>query len=72
MVYGIGTKSFLASTEHRQNKQMQKQATETYLSKPREPELVTLLCRCRSWRYPHEPAAHAQLRGDWDWRRVTQ
>jgi hypothetical protein len=69
MTYGIGTHSFLNSTEHRQMKRERKEFTEKY--ERGDIKLVfteILLCHCRSFRCPHPPSDHNKLRADYDWR----
>ena len=43
-------------------------ATAKYLAHPPAPYPAPLICRCRSFRLPHEPARHNKLRADYDWR----
>jgi hypothetical protein len=74
MVYGIGTRSFNRSTEHREMKRAQAEATAAYLARPREivqlgPEWLT--CRCRSFDNPHEIRRHKELREN-DWRTESE
>lgn len=70
MTYGTGTRSYNRSTEHRESKKQQADATARYL----RGELglgdctVPLVCHCRSFHYPHSSTKHRELKGDWDWR----
>jgi hypothetical protein len=48
MSYGIGTRSYNASTEARENKRQQREATDRYLAQPRrEIVLVGFWLRCQ-------------------------
>ncbi len=74
MVYGIGTRSYNRSTERRENKHAQAEATAAYLNSPRE--VVTLgpewmVCRCRSFDNPHGIQKHNELRES-DWRTESE
>jgi len=62
----------LRSTEHRETKK----AVRVFNEKldrgeislaPVDPKIF-LLCRCRSFQYPHELDKHHELRNDFDWR----
>lgn len=70
-MYGLGTRSYNRSTEARENKRAQKEATERYLQASAKgeikPIMAPLLCRCRSWEFPHEIEQHRQLRSEFDW-----
>lgn len=66
--YGLGTRSYNSSPERREMRRQRKDATERYLSGPRKEIVVGPICTCRSFRYPHELAAHKQLENEWDWR----
>lgn len=68
MTYGIGTHSFLNSTEHRQMKKERAKVTKKFESQPRKEVVLPLLCFCRSFRFSHELSAHRQLISDRDWR----
>lgn len=69
MVYGIGTRSYNRSTEHRDNKKAQAETTSKYLAGELKIDgTLPLVCTCRSFHYPHDPKAHRQLRSDFDWR----
>lgn len=68
MVYGIGTRSFNRSTEHREMKRQQAEATKRYYESARVEVVIGPVCTCRSFAMPHFPEAHKKLRGDWDWR----
>lgn len=69
MAYGYGTRSWMRSTEFRQ---MKREIAETK-AKVSSGELVipttqfSVLCECRSFRYPHELMAHKRLRSEMDW-----
>jgi hypothetical protein len=68
-VYGTGTRSYNRSTEAREMKRQQREATERY----RAGELKIgntkiLVCTCRSFRFAHDPAKHSELLSDMDWR----
>lgn len=60
MTYGFGTRSYNNSTEARENKRQQKEATDKFLAKPHR-EIVLdrtwLMCHCDGWPWPH-PAHH--------------
>ncbi len=68
MTYGLGTRSYNRSTEARQNKLAQKEATAKYLEQPRREIEVGPICTCRSFNLPHELNRHAELASDRDWR----
>lgn len=68
MVYGIGTRSYNRSTEHREMKRQQAEATAKFLAKPRAEVIAPLVCHCRSFEFPHGLEKHRELRSDWDWR----
>jgi hypothetical protein len=67
MVYGIGTRSYNRSGEHREMRRQQAEVTAKFLASPREPFTI-LLCHCRSFRFGHRPSEHSQLRSERDWR----
>jgi hypothetical protein len=75
-MYGTGTRSYHRSAEHRENKRQQKLATKRFLEKKAAGELkaetAPLLCRCHSFRFPHETSAHRRLKSDYDWRPFEQ
>lgn len=69
-MYGLGTRSYNRSTEARQNKLAQKEATAKYQRGEmgiREVE-VGPICVCRSFNLPHEVSRHTELASDLDWR----
>lgn len=58
-MYGTGTRSYNNSTEARENKRQQKEATERHLEKPRTEILLDanwLMCSCDG--RPHKHQAH--------------
>jgi hypothetical protein len=58
-MYGLGTRSYNRSTEARENKRQQREATEKFLAAPRAQKLLGpewLVCRCDGRPQPH--AAH--------------
>lgn len=70
-MYGWMTKSWLNSTEHRQQKAECAAFTEKFERGEVRLEFreITVLCNCRSFRYPHDPERHNELPGgDLDWR----
>lgn len=67
MTYGLGTRSYNRSTEARENRRQQREATARYLESPRQELTAPLLCRCLSWEFPHEIEVHRQLNSDYDW-----
>jgi hypothetical protein len=75
-MYGTGTRSYNRSSEAREMKRQQKLATEKYQEAKEKgeikPKTLPLLCRCLSFRYPHEMEAHQRLRGDHNWPTFEQ
>ena len=67
MAYGTGTRSYNRSTEARQSKLAQRQATAEYLAAPRTVITLPLVCTCRSCRFPHPPSRHGTLKHPADW-----
>lgn len=62
MVYGTGTRSYNRSTEHRENKRQQAEATAAYLAQKHDPvEIRWSMCTCRSFSMPHSPDRHKEL-----------
>lgn len=77
MVYGLGTRSYNRSAEHRENKKQVAAATAAWLAKPHDQvEIRWSMCTCRSFRLPHDPKDHSEgqlrLRRDTDWRTWQQ
>jgi len=66
-MYGTGTRSYNRSTEHRESKRQQAEATAEYLATPRVEIVVPLICTCRSFRFAHPPARHGTLKHPADW-----
>ena len=68
---GTGTRSYNRSPEARGNKRAQKAATAKFLEARErgevKPVIVSLLCRCSSWEFPHEIEQHKQLGEDHKW-----
>lgn len=72
MTYGFGTRSYNRSTEARQMKQ-EIAETKAKIGKgeitlPPADLRDFMICRCRSFRYPHVLDAHKLLRAEYDWR----
>lgn len=69
-MYGTGTRSYNRSTEHRESKKTQAEATAKYLRGELNLGdcIAPLVCTCRSFHSPHSPEKHRELRGEWDWR----
>jgi hypothetical protein len=67
MTYGFGTRSYNRSAEARENKRARAEATAKYLDGPKKESIAPLLCRCRSWEFPHELEQHRQLSCEYDW-----
>ncbi len=68
-MYGLGTRSYNRSTEARQNKKAQKEATVKYLKQPRREVVVGPICKCLSFNLPHGLERHKELRSEHDWSR---
>jgi len=68
MVYGLGTRSYNRSREARLNKEAVVEATKKYLETQQPEIMLPFPCTCRSFRDPHDPARHSELRSDYDWR----
>lgn len=69
-MYGLGTRSYNRSTERRENKRLQAEATAKYLRGEMQVGSceTPLMCGCRSFNLPHPPARHSELLSDYDWR----
>ena len=67
MTYGLGTRSYNRSSEARQNKLAQRDATERYLREPKPEVILGPRCNCRSFRAAHDISAHGSLQSDFDW-----
>lgn len=68
-MYGWKTKSWNNSTEHSQMKQECAEVTRRYLAgELRFTENLSLVCSCRSFKFPHSLEKHKELRNDLDWR----
>ena len=69
-MYGTGTRSYNRSTEARENKRQQREVTKKYLAGELKlgNTVVGPICRCRSFRLPHELKAHDRLIDHLDWR----
>ena len=72
MVYGFGTRSYFRSTEHRENKRQQAEATAKYIAEPKREVTIGPFCSCRSFDLPHELSKHAELRSEMDWRTQSE
>lgn len=68
MVYGLGTRSYNASGERKQNKLAQAEATKKWEAAPHMEVVVGPICTCRSFNRPHELRRHRELRSEMDWR----
>ena len=66
-MYGTDTRSYNRSTEKRQMDRERAEVTKNYVPSP-EGVMLSVLCTCRSFRYPHELSMHRQLRSEADWR----
>lgn len=69
MVYGTGTRSYNRSTEARQNKLAQKQATEAYERGPKREILLDsswLMCVCDNLR-PHQAHSMKEIENFRPW-----
>jgi hypothetical protein len=66
-VYGLGTRSYNRSTEARENKRAQAEATAKFLAQPRAEIVVPLVCTCRSYRFAHPSSRHGTLKHPADW-----
>lgn len=79
-VYGLGTKSYNASSEKREMDRQRKTVTEKYESGElsfADQSRAFLVCRCRSFAHSHPAAGHDirlhdELQADYDWRLPKQ
>lgn len=72
MTYGIGTRSWNNSTEHRRMKKLCREYTLRWLELDHEPVIVGPICHCRSFRLPHTLDRHRELpEGILDWRELN-
>lgn len=63
--YGVGTKSYNASTEKREMDRQRELATTRYHMMPPASYEAPLMCRCPQRDYPHELSVHSLLRREW-------
>jgi hypothetical protein len=69
--YGVGTKSYNASSEKKELDRQKKAVTEKYLAAPRFEVILDaswFVCHCRAFADPHGIEKHRELRAEWDWR----
>ena len=74
-MYGWQTKSWRNSTEKRQTDKERAAYTAAYLAErqrvgPRD--ILIPVCTCRSFRLPHHPDRHRELKNEFDWRTESQ
>lgn len=69
-MYGSGTRSYNRSPEKRAMERERRDMTAKYEAGELKlgKTIVGPICACRSFRFPHELAAHKQLLSDSDWR----
>jgi hypothetical protein len=68
-VYGYDTHSWRNSTEKRQIDKERQELTRKYEAGEivfREQQILT--CRCRSFKFAHDPIRHRELASEFDWR----
>lgn len=70
-MYGWGTKSWRNSAEKRQLDRERAEVTAQLVANPDSLD-IGLICTCRSFRFPHNPADHKKLRSDMDWRTANE
>ena len=73
-MYGLGSRSYNRSSEARENRKAQKEATERYRRGEMSLGNLTVgpICSCRSFELPHEISRHRELRSENDWRRESE
>src|SRR4051812_2655097 len=73
--YGVGTRSYNKSSEKREMDRQREEVTAKYQAgnlAVKDCSSAFLLCRCRSFEFPHELRKHRELKNESDWRRPDQ